>query len=159
MNRLIISGVVAMLLLPGAGALAEQAHHPDGANAPAQANQANADMMAQMQERMRKMHQQMEQIRTTKDEAVRNKLIDEHMTAMQEEMKMMRGMGGGMMQDMMGGGMAVDGKSMAGMSGEGDAMARLNMMEKRMDMMQMMMDQLVQSRSEVRRHDHRKSMK
>jgi hypothetical protein len=59
------------------------------------------------------------------------------MQAMQENMKMMHGMGsaqpGGMMM----------GAKKDGMT-DGDMMKRHEMMEKRMDMMQMMMDQMMQ---------------
>ena len=102
--------------------------------------------MPQMQENMKKMQQQMEKIRATSDPKERQKLMQEHMQAMQENMKTMHGMGGPMMMggDQRGGKMMADKKG--GMA-EGDMMKRHEMMEKRMDMMQMMMEQMVQ-------HDH-----
>ncbi len=64
------------------------------------------------------------------------------MQTMQENMKMMRGMGGPMMMGSgQSGGMMMDGKK-GGMT-EGDMMKRHEMMEKRMDMMQMMMEQMM----------------
>ena len=94
---------------------------------------------AQMQEHMKKMQQQMEKLRATTDPKERQKLMQEHMQTMQENMKSMRGMGGGMMMGMMGGGQK-GGPMMGGnldMTGD-DMMKRHEMMEKRMDMMQMM---------------------
>jgi len=66
-----------------------------------------------------------------------------HMQAMQENMKMMRGMGSPMMK----GGGEHGGMMMRDMKGgmtEGDMMKRHAMMEQRMDMMQMMMEQMMQ---------------
>ena len=60
--------------------------------------------------------------------------MDKHMSQMQENMKMMRGMGGPMM---------MGGQKGGGMMG-GDPKQRQEMMEKRMDMMQMMMEQMMQ---------------
>jgi len=87
--------------------------------------------MSQMQARMKAMQAQMDTIRNTKDPKERQKLMQEHMQAMQANMKMMRGMGGPMM---MGGG------PMAGM----DPKNQQEMMGHRMDMMQMMMEQMMQ---------------
>ena len=99
--------------------------------------------MPVMQENMKKMQQQMEKIRATADPKERQRLMQEHMQAMQENMKSMRGMGG---PTMMGGGqyggMRMDGKK-GGMP-EGDMLKHHEMMEKRMDMMQMMMEQMMQ---------------
>ena len=101
--------------------------------------------MSQMQENMKKMQQQMEKLRATTDPKERQKLMQEHMQTMQENMKAMRSMGGPMMMGsgQRGGtaGMAKGGhKDMAG----GDTMKHHEMMEKRMDMMQMMMEQMMQ---------------
>ena len=89
--------------------------------------------MPQMQENMKKMQQQMEKIRATSDPKERQKLMQEHMQSMQENMKAMHGMGGPMMMADKKGGMT-----------EGDMMKRHEMMEKRVDMMQMMMEQMMQ---------------
>jgi len=99
----------------------------------------NMDMdksMSQMQEKMKAMQAQMETIHKTTDPKERQKLMQAHMLAMQENMKAMHGMGGPMMMDDQKGGMK-----------DGDMMKRHAMMEKRMDMMQMMMEQMMQ-------HDH-----
>jgi hypothetical protein len=116
--------------------LAVDAHHPDqkiGAAAPA------ADQTIQkMQANTKRMQTQLEQMAKSKDPIQRQKLMQEHMQTMQENMMAGKSMVGGMtdcpmMKDgMMGGGM--------GMSGSDDMTAkRLEMMEKRMDMRQMMM--------------------
>jgi hypothetical protein len=90
--------------------------------------------MGQMQEKMKAMQAQMDTIRNTTDPKARQKLMREHMQAMQENMAMMRGMGGPMM---------MGGQKSSGMMG-GDPKQRQEMMEKRMDMMQMMMEQMMQ---------------
>ena len=88
---------------------------------------------APMQEKMKEMQGQMDKIRQTTDPKERQKLMQEHMQAMQATMQMMRGMGGSMM---------MSGKK-HGMT-DGDMMNRHEMTEKRMDMMQMMMEQMIQ---------------
>ena len=97
--------------------------------------------MPQMQEKMKAMQGQMDKIRKTTDPKERQKLMQEHMQAMQENMKSMRSMGGAMMMGGKKDGMASgDHKGMAG----GDMMKHHSMMENRMDMMQMMMEQMMQ---------------
>ena len=93
--------------------------------------------MGKMQGNMKAMQAQMDKIHKTTDPKERQKLMQAHMTAMQENMKAMRGMGGPMMK---GGG------EHGGMK-DGDMMKRHEMMANRMDMMQMMMEQMMQ-------HDH-----
>ena len=97
--------------------------------------------MGQMQDKMKAMQAQMDTIHKTTDAKERQKLMQEHMEAMQESMKAMHGMGGPMMTGSgQRGGMAKGGhKDMAG-----GAMKHHEMMEKRMDMMQMMMEQMMQ---------------
>jgi len=96
--------------------------------------------MVPMQENMTKMQQQMDKIAATTDPKDRQKLMQEHMQTMQETMKAMRSMGGPTMK---GGGMAMGDKKGGAMSG-GDVKTRQEGMEKRMDMMQMMMEQMMQ---------------
>jgi hypothetical protein len=119
--------------------LADDAHHPDqkaGAAAPA------ADLTIQkMQANTKRMQSQLEQMAKSKDPAQRQKLMQEHLQTMQENMTAGKSMMGGMMDcpmmkgGMMGGGMGMQG----GAAGQDDMMARrMEMMEKRMDMMQMM---------------------
>ena len=96
----------------------------------------------QMHENMKAMQAQMAKIRATTDPKERQKLMQAHMQAMQDGMKAMHGMGEPMMKgDSQPGGMAQDGKKdMAG----GGMMKHHQMMEDRMNMMQMMMDQMLQ---------------
>ena len=94
--------------------------------------------MSPMQQNMKTMQVQMEKLRTTTDPTERQKLMQQHMQSMRENMKMMRNMGGPMMMGSgQSGGMKAMGrqKDMAG----GEMMQHQAMMEKRMDMMQMMM--------------------
>lgn len=96
------------------------------------------------------MHTQMEQILKSKDPKEREKLMQEHMQSMREHMNMMHDTGGCMMMDPMGradqgdstrserGGMG------CGMMMESDPKHREQLLEGRMDMMQMMMEQMMQ---------------
>jgi hypothetical protein len=93
--------------------------------------------MPQMQEKMKAMQAQMDNIHKTSDPKERQKLMQTHMQAMQENMKMMHGMSSGQP-----GGVMMGAKKDGMM--DGDMMKRHEMMEKRMDMMQMMMDQMMQ---------------
>jgi hypothetical protein len=105
------------------------------------------------------MQQQMDRIRQTKDPKERQKLLQEHMQSMQEGMSMMRGMGGPMMMGMMGGQKDAMGPGMMGggqkggmgpgMMGGGpmagmDPKQQQEFTQRRMDMMQMMMEQMMQ---------------
>lgn len=80
-----------------------------------------------MQRHMEKMMQQMETIRNTKDLKLRSKLVEEHMQSMRKGMSMMG---------------PIDNQSMS---------IRMAHMEHRMDMLQKMMDQMVQSHIEARK--------
>jgi len=141
--------LAGVLLAPAAYGVDE--HHPEktapGAKAPKAPASPKADdkSMAQMQEHMKKMQGIMARMQETTDPAERQKLMAEHTKAMQEGMQMMRGMGGGMMQGMGGGMMGKapkDGAAKPGL-GRGAPMSP-EMMERRMDMMQMMMEQMMQ---------------
>jgi len=116
--------------------LADEAHHPDqkaAAAAPA------ADQTIQkMQANTKRMQSQLEQMVKSKDPAQRQKLMQEHMQTMQENMMAGKSMMGGMMDcpmmkdGMMGGGMGMmGGKGGMGASGGDDMMAkRMEMMER-----------------------------
>ena len=91
--------------------------------------------MSQMQENMKTMEQQMEKLRTTTDPQERQKLMQEHMQTRQKNMTAMRGMGGPTM-GMMGG----KGGPMMNM----DPKQREDFLQRRIDMMQMMMEQMMQ---------------
>ncbi len=126
-------------------------HHPEKAGPAPKAAKAPAKPKAedkaapQMQDHMKKMQDLMARLQKTTDPAERKKLMEEHTKAMQEGMQMMRGMGGGMMQGMESGMMGQAPKDGAGKPGMGrGAPMSPDMMERRMDMMQMMMEQMMQ---------------
>jgi hypothetical protein len=114
------------------------------------------EQMQKMQEHMKEMQAQMEKIRQTTDPKERQRLMQEHMQGMGEQMQMMQGMGGCMMmRGMMGGrqqSTATPGKK-GGMDCPmmkgGDPGRGQEMMEQRMDMMQMMMEQMLQHQEEA----------
>ncbi len=93
----------------------------------------------QMEKRIKTMQEQMDRIRQTKDPKQREKLLQEHMETMQQQLRDMRGMGGGAMMEMTGrrGGQGMQSESPM------DPQAREKMMQDRLDMMQMMMEQML----------------
>ena len=106
----------------------------------------NMDMesrMSQMQEKMKSMQAQMDGIHSTTDANERQKLMHEHMLAMQDNMKALYAMSGPMMKGGGEPGGVMFGPIKSDMAG-GDTMKHHEMIEKRMDMMQMMMEQMVQ---------------
>jgi len=148
-NFLMVALLTVAVAVPLAYGVDE--HHPEKTGPAAKAPQAPAKpkaddkAAAQMQDHMKKMQDIMARMQKTTDPAERKKLMDEHTKVMQEGMQMMRGMGGGMMQGMEGGMMGQapkDGAAKPGM-GRGAPMSP-EMMERRMDMMQMMMEQMMQ---------------
>ena len=150
--------LASLLAVPVAQAADEEdhsAHHPDAGQqqaAPAQGDKAAGMNMEKMQEKMKKMQEQMEKIHAATDPAERRKLMKEHMQSMQEGMKMMGRMGGGMKGgDMMAkakkdqdGPMMEDGGGDKGGMMGGMMMKKHKKMEDRMDMMQMMMEQMIE---------------
>jgi len=112
--------------------------------APYAAAQTGMDKQtAQMQENVKRMQQQMDQIHEAKDPKERHKLMDEHAETMKENMEMMRGMAGPTMKDTMrehpAGASGSGGDPMAGM----DPKQQVEFMQRRMDMLQMMMEQIM----------------
>ena len=155
MKKLLIGSIVAGLLMGTPVVYADDGHHPDQqgqtskVTAPASAESDSA--MQKMQENMKKMRAQLDKIQKTKDPELRQKLMMEHMQTMHENMMMGR-------QMMMGTCSMKDGEMMGpmmhGMKDEGETgmspdamMDRMNKMEKRMDMMQMMMEQMSKSQT------------
>ena len=130
-TSLIVSAIVASVLTAPFGHAQDKHSHDKPA-----AGTEDDKPMGQMRERMKAMQAQMDKIHKTADPKERQKLMQAHMQAMQENMKAMRGMGS------MGGGMAMGDKK-GGMK-DGDMMRRHTMMENRMDMMLMMMEQMMQ---------------
>ena len=121
------------------------AQDKDAPTKPATSVQTDANM-PQMQANMAKMQSQMAKIQATTDPKARQTLMQAHMQTMQENMAMMGQMNKPMMGGVQSAGMAMggdkgmaDNKSMMG----GDMMQRHQMMEQRLGMMQVMMDQML----------------
>jgi hypothetical protein len=133
MNRLLAFGVSAAMLFAGTVALAQDAKAP-GTNAKG-AIAPSMPMTAQMDEHMKKMQALHEKMMSAVTPEERQKAMDEARKEMQDGMAMMKPMmqAGGMM----GGGM------MAQKGKPADADAQMQMMGKRMDMMQMMMQMMM----------------
>ena len=138
MNKLAIT-VIAASLAFATPAFAEEAHHPEKAQGAAA---APAVPVKKMQDNVKKMHAQLERIGKAKNDAERQKLMAEHMQTMQENMMAAKGMMG---DGMMGCSMMKDGMGMMPPGQSADAAPtaqRMQQMEKRMDMMQTMMEQM-----------------
>ena len=158
MKKIAMTAIAAALAF-SVPVFADDTHHPEK---PADAKSASAPLAPQvkkMQDNVKKMQPQLDRIAKARTDAERQKAMAEHMQTMQENMAMARGMRAGMMMDcpmmeggMMGkGGMGMMGGGMMGKGGMGmgggaapaDAPDRMQQMEKRMDMMQMMMEQMM----------------
>jgi len=136
------------------------AHHSavataPNASAPASAHASSTDSTSAVQDNMKGMQDLMAQIRRSKDPRERRQLMQEHMKAMSKQMDMMHGMDmeagqiGMMGRNHSPGGADSIPKEPEGGSKGGDTMKHEMMtcsqpMQKRMDMMQMMMEQMVQ---------------
>ena len=143
MNKPLMMTALAVLALNIPYALGETA--PKAEKKTATTATADADMdktYGAMQERYKKMQEQMEKVRQAKDPKERQKLLQEHWQTMHDGMGMMGGMGMGPRGGGMGMGYGPRGCP-AGATPEATA-CRQNMMERRMDMMQMMMDQMME---------------
>ena len=130
---LLISGLIAVAGPRHAGEAHQHDSPPPGAETKGKPQAAKPGATGggmPMMANMKAMQAQMARIRSTTDPKEREKLMQEHMKSMQDNMAKMRGMGGGMM-----GGMASKG---------GDETKHHAMMEQRMDMMQMMMEQMLE---------------
>lgn len=119
---------------------------PPSASPPMNMEMEKSKEMPQMQDNIKKMQEQMDKIAKTTNAKERQTLMQEHMQTMQENMKTMRSMGGPAMK---GGGMGMgmdpsQAAPKAGGIAGGDVNARQEMMENRMDMMQMMIEQMMQ---------------
>ena len=109
-------------------AFAEESHHPaQPGGTPTTQAQADGKTVQKMQDNLGRMHTQLQRLAKAKTADKRQKLMDEHMKTMQENMGMAKGMQSGMMDcPMMQGGM--------GMMGQGKV-SQHDMMSKRMEMM------------------------
>lgn len=158
MNRITMTAIAASLAF-AAPVFADDAHHPEKAAEAKSAPAQPAPQIRKMQDNVKKMPAQLDRIAKAKTDEARHKAMAEHMQTMQENMKMAHYMKAGMMDcPMMEGGMMGKG-GMGMMHGEmmgkpgmdmkaGDAAAaipadRMQQMEKRMDMMQGMMEQMM----------------
>jgi hypothetical protein len=130
MKKLLAFGFGVAMLFAGAVALSQDAKAP-GASGKAATAPSSMPTMAQMDEHMKKMQALHEKMMDAATPEERQKAMDEARKEMQESMAMMQGGG------MMGGGM------MGGKGKSGDAQAQMQMMGKRMDMMQMMMQMML----------------
>lgn len=123
---------------------------PDTA-APAM-NMDTGQPSAKSQANMDKMKQQMDKISATTDPKERQKLLQAHMETMQENMKTMRDMGSDKTKCAGGQGAMATGDKMGGMPMP-DMASCQDMGNKRMDMMQDMMEQMMQ-RDAAKPMDH-----
>ena len=155
MKKLLFGSMVAGLLMGTSMVYADDAHHPgkpgQTGNVTASASTESDSTVQKMQENMKKMRAQLDKIQKTKDPELRQKLMMEHMQTMHDNMMMGRQMMTGTCSMKNG---EMMGPMMHGMMDEGDAgispdamMDRMSKMEKRMDMMQMMMEQMSKSQT------------
>jgi hypothetical protein len=135
MNKFAMTIIAASLALI-VPAYADDAHHPETAVA---ATAKSAEPVKQMQDNVKKMQSQLVRIGKTKDDGERQKLMAEHMKTMHENMMLAKGMTG---CPMMKGGMDKGAMQMDGTAEAEPMMLRMHEMEKRMDSMQIMMEQM-----------------
>ncbi|MFA6311911.1 MAG: hypothetical protein WCV99_19515 [Sterolibacterium sp.] len=150
--------ILAASMLLAFSAHADEAHHPEKkgesveAKAPAQ---PIIEGTRKLQYNVKKMQAQLDRLAKSKAPDEQQKALAENMQTMHESMMLGKGMaGGGVKCPMMEGGMEMMGKNgmaMMGPGGEGAGpeamMGRMQQMEKRMDMMQMMMEQMSKPQS------------
>jgi len=142
MKRSLAIAVGAMALLGAGMPLAQDAKAPASTPRATTTTQSGASMsmssqMGQMDEHMTKMQALHDRMMSATTPEERQKLMDEQRKEMQAGMSMMNQMHGGAMM----GGM---GTGMMGQKGKpADASAQMQMMQKRMDMMQMMMQTMM----------------
>lgn len=152
MKKLLMGSVVAALLMGAPVVYADDAHHHEQGGAPAakpavpdksmshaEGSSAADAQMVKAQERMKQAQALMVKLREAKNPAERQKLMREHTQAMHDTIGMMRGM----KMDMGSGqGMGMMGQDKGQMQTCG-MMPMHRMMEGRMEMMQMMMEQML----------------
>jgi hypothetical protein len=149
-QKLAMSAIAASLAF-ATPAFADDTHHPEKGQeakvASAKPAAKTAPTVQKMQDNVKKMQAQLDRIAKAKTDEERQMAMAEHMQTMQENMKLARGMQAGMMDcPMMEGGMM--GKGGMGMMEDaaqpGGSSERMQQIEKRMDMMQMMMERTMQ---------------
>ncbi|MFE8069980.1 hypothetical protein QQM79_02885 [Marinobacteraceae bacterium S3BR75-40.1] len=134
---IVLSLVLAAPAIAQSGPEHEQHHNDEAASSAQSPSQSGGMMVEQMQEHMQRMHDQMSRIRAETDPEKRQALMREHIKAMQDMMAKMHGEGGMMAQ---GGMMMGQGQSI----GEGNASPLHMQLERRMDMMESMMQQMLE---------------
>ena len=169
MKKLLISSVVAVLCSGAPAVYAVDEHHPEQGGTPASRSAPGkeaplsqpaapgkamsgtaGEQMVKAQERMKQAQALMSKLREAKDPAERKRLMQEHAQALRDTMGMMRGMKMmGMMGSGQGMGMGMMGQGKGPQAQAGDMMPMHQMMEERMEIMQMMMEQMMQ-REEMR---------
>jgi len=162
MNRLLC--MLAAIVLSTSAALAADddeadehaGHHPsaeaaEAVDAPGADEHEHAVMSAtHLQQNMKMMQELMAKIRETTDPEEKKRLLKAHMLAMQEQIKVMRAMaamhaGPHHRQHGKGGDMMMKGSMMGeGMMGGGMMMKQHRMMQRRMDAMEQLMEQLIE---------------
>jgi hypothetical protein len=144
LSRRFAMTAIAASLAFATPAFADDAHHPQQAPEPGVVPaESAAPTVQKMQDNVKKMQAQLDRIAAAKTDEERQKAMAEHMQTMQENMKMAGGMMGCPMMDS-----GMMGKGGMGMMGGNapDAMGKhMEQMEKRMDTMQMMMEQMNKS--------------
>lgn len=118
----------------------------------------NQEQMQQMNENMTQMQAMRQEMRNAESDAERQRIREKHMEYMQNHMGMMRG--GMMGPGMMGGGQGMMNNQGKKQSGNGqdkragspdmDDEQRMEMMENRMNQMQLMMEQMLEHQSQQR---------
>jgi len=135
MKHLLIAGALALSFVTPV----IPAFSADQSDSATTADEAAA--LQKMQDQMQKMQDEMARIQSTKSPAERRKLMHQHWQSMMQGMTMMNQCcGGQMMMGMMG---HMGGQGAGGMHGGMGTMSP-QMMQNRMDLMQMMMDQIMQ---------------
>lgn len=153
MKKAILTAVLSTVVLSSIPILVQSAEPADKVSQAEQVvpNVQNFDkQMAQAQEYMNKMQEQMDNIRQTQDPQKRQKLLQEHWATMQANMQLMHNMwgpGGGMQGSRMGPGMMRGWQHMGGnysnLTPE-QLKQRQYMMDQYMPMQQMMMQHMMQ---------------
>ena len=156
MKNTILAAALSAVVLSSMPALAQPASGAQANLEPPNVQEFDK-RMAQAQENMKKMQEQMDKINQTQDPEARQKLLQEHWATMQNNMQLMHGMwgpGGGMGCCMGGPGMG-PGMTMGPMMGWGhmgsyystltpeQQRQRQYMMDQYMPMQQMMMDHMM----------------
>lgn len=143
MKKLTMVALVAFLVV-AYPAFAVDEHHPETPQATKPAAKDSQGAVKKMQDNVRKMEGQLSRLAKAKTDDDRHAAMFDYMRTMRENMALAHGMMEGMMDCPMMEGMAEKKGSMT-MSGggpSGGSADRVQQLEKRMDTMQMMMEQM-----------------